>query len=69
MTSRPSTIERAYQLARTGEYASVSDLKKQLSRESYGDAEAQLYGPMIKSELQKLMKAAHAATHAPQHED
>jgi hypothetical protein len=35
LSGRPTTIERAYELAKAGSCASVFDLKKQLRKEGY----------------------------------
>ena len=67
-TYRVPTVERAYQLARTGEFANVAELRAKLKTESYGDADAQLAGPFIRRQLTKLCNAAaleHAAAPAP----
>ncbi len=56
MTSRPTTVERAFQLAQQGQGA--AEIKKRLSEEGYSDAAAQLSGPSIKSQLRKLCSEA-----------
>lgn len=57
-TYRVPTVERAYQLARTGEHTNVAELKAKLKSEGYGDADAQLAGPFIRRQLTKLCTEA-----------
>ena len=68
-TYRVPTVERAYQLARSGQFANVAELKARLKSESYGDADAQLAGPFIRRQLTKLCSEAvterRLATPAP----
>lgn len=54
MSGRPSTLERAFELARSGEYASASEIRRQLKAEGYQDADKQLYGQSIVSQLRKI---------------
>jgi hypothetical protein len=50
-----SAIERAFQLARTGEYRTIELIKKQLSREGYMQVELHLGGSLIKRQLREAM--------------
>ena len=61
MNDRPTTLERAYQLARTGDYTGASEIKAKLKSEGYGDAAAQLYGQTITNDLRRLSNEAKAA--------
>jgi hypothetical protein len=54
-----SVIERAFQLARTGGYASIDDLKKKLRAEGY--SVATITGPTLLRQLRELIKAARGA--------
>lgn len=55
MTSlRPTTLERAYQLAREGRCRTVSDIKQALSSEGYDRIQDALYGPKLSADLRKL---------------
>ena len=56
MGHESSAIERAFQLARTGQYASVEDLKKKLRAEGYSIAT--ITGPTLLKQLRELIKAA-----------
>ena len=55
MTSnRPTTLERAYQLAREGRCRTVSDIKQALASEGYDRIQDSLYGPTLASDLRRL---------------
>jgi hypothetical protein len=54
MTGRPTTLERAFELARSGEYVGVSDLRQALIAEGYTDVTAQLTGPSLVSQLRRI---------------
>jgi hypothetical protein len=65
MQLKPSTVERAYELARTGEYAGINEIRAQLKAEGYADYMSQLEGAWIKSMLRKLwLQATRDATGA-----
>lgn len=51
-------IERAFELARSGEYRSLDELKRRLAREGYEAVAAHLAGRMIKGQLTAMMNAA-----------
>jgi hypothetical protein len=51
-----SVIERAFQLARSGKYVSVEDLKKKLRAEGY--RVETITGPTLLRQLRELIKAA-----------
>jgi hypothetical protein len=55
-----SAIERAFQLARTGEYPTIELIKKQLSREGYAQVELHLGGLLIKRQLREAMPIVSA---------
>ncbi|RZJ29170.1 MAG: hypothetical protein EON85_07500 [Brevundimonas sp.] len=58
MTSyRPTTLERAYALAREGRCRTVSDIKQALSSEGYDRIQDSLYGPTLSADLRKLCQA------------
>ena len=58
-----TTLERAFQLARSGDYVSVADIKKQLISEGY--SVAQITGPTLAKQLAALIKAAQAQRPLP----
>lgn len=59
VAGEPSVIERAFQLARSGQYVSVEDLKKKLRAEGYSIAT--VTGPTLLRQLRQLIKAARGA--------
>ncbi|WP_312146054.1 hypothetical protein [Brevundimonas sp.] len=54
MTFRPTTLERAYQLAGSGTCRTVSDVKQALQGEGYDRIQDSLYGGTITAALRKL---------------
>jgi hypothetical protein len=57
-TDRPGIIERAYELARSGRYPTVSMVKKQIRAEGYPSVESYLQGATIHAALRDLCRAA-----------
>lgn len=53
MTFRPTTLERAYQLAESGACRTVSDVKQALQAEGYDRIQDSLYGGTITAALRK----------------
>ena len=51
-----TALERAFQLAKSGDYTSVSDIKKRLGAEGY--SVAQITGRVLSKQLDALIKAA-----------
>ena len=51
-------IERAFELARSGEYPWVKDLVPRLKREGYFSADVELDGRVIRDQLRTLIKLA-----------
>ena len=56
-----STVERAYQLARSGDCRTIDDIRRRLTGERYESVQAHLSGASIKRDLIALCKAAVAA--------
>jgi hypothetical protein len=56
MSSNP--IQRAYELARSGRFAYIAQIKAQLKREHYDGVEAHLSGRGFQLELRREMAAA-----------
>jgi hypothetical protein len=63
MTFRPTALERAFALARTGEYSGVSEIKAKLHSEGYSPS--QLEGPMLLRQIRELCLAARKDDDAP----
>lgn len=53
MTFRPTTIERAYQLAESGACRTVGDVKSALKTEGYDRIQDALYGGAVTAALRK----------------
>jgi len=61
MTFRPTTIERAYQLAESGTCRTVGDIKSRLQAEGHERVQDRLYGGSITSALRKLCTEHYVA--------
>ena len=61
MTFRPTTIERAYELARSGACRTVGDIKTRLQQEGHERVQDRLYGGSLTSALRKLCAAHYIA--------
>ena len=62
MNLRATTLERAFELARSGKYAGVSELRQQLKTEGYSPD--QLTGPTLLRQLRDLCIASAGAAGA-----
>ena len=51
---RPTTLERAYELARSGQCRTVGDIKARLQAEGHERVQDRLYGGSLTSALRKL---------------
>jgi hypothetical protein len=60
MTSRPTTLERAFTLARSGEYPGVSEIRTQLKAEGYSIH--QIEGPSLLRQLREICTKAKRET-------
>ncbi len=58
---RPTTIERAYELAQFGSCETLNDLRAQLKREHHESVEDHLSGPTIARQLRALFAQRRAA--------
>ena len=56
MDPNTTPLERAFQLARSGQHASVDAIRKQLHKEGYSTS--QLFGPALRKQLRELIDAA-----------
>ena len=59
-------IERAFQLARSGECHAIGDINLRLRREGYTQVDAHLGGKSIKAQLVKLMLESQTNADLPQ---
>ena len=53
-----NTVERAFDLARSGECASIDELQRRLNREGYSLAPSHLASPTLRKQLIALIKEA-----------
>jgi hypothetical protein len=65
MTQRIPTVQRAFELARTGHYASPVDIRRQLKTEGYHDGADQTSHPSIRKQLRELCNQARAQLQTP----
>jgi len=52
-----SALERAFQLARSGQMTAIGDIEKQLEREGY-DRTVVCGGPVLRGQMKKLIREA-----------
>jgi hypothetical protein len=57
-----STVERAFELARSGSCSTVDDIRRVLTAERYPSVQAHLAGPSIRRALLALCKATNTET-------
>ena len=55
MNNGQSTLERAFELARTGNCRTIDDIRRQLSREGFELVHAHISGGMITRQLREAM--------------
>ena len=53
-------LQRAFALARTGQYSRVKDLEKALAAEGYARSDLQLHSPSVRKQLRQLCREATA---------
>lgn len=58
MTPRVPLMERAFELARSGEVSDIVGIKTRLHAEGYSGIDAHLDGSQIRVDLRKIMAAA-----------
>jgi hypothetical protein len=58
---RPTTLERAYELAQGGGCRTVGEIKQALQSEGFERIQDSLYGPSLTSALRKLCQANYVA--------
>lgn len=51
------TIERAFELARSGQYRTVEEIQATLSKEGCESVAQHLQGPQIRHELRQMIKS------------
>lgn len=58
MTNKPTILERAYELARSGSTTDLQDISRKLKSEGFESVDAHLAGPSLRAELRKLTQSA-----------
>jgi hypothetical protein len=58
MPRSPTTLERAFELARSGKCSGVGDIREALKAERFMDVDAQLFGKSLQQQLRKLCEQA-----------
>jgi hypothetical protein len=56
MDYRATALERAFEMARSGKFATVADIKKQLNVEGF--SVAQVTGRILQKQLKELIRAS-----------
>lgn len=51
-------VARAFELARSGKYRELSDIERQLTRESYANVGMHLNAPLLRKQLRAAMVAS-----------
>ena len=62
--ARPTTVERAFELARLGAYESLPELAEMLKSERHEAVDAHLAGPSIRRDLRRSWQAGRSAAQA-----
>lgn len=60
MLPHVSALERAFQLARSGRYGCISEIKRRLTEEGYGAD--QVTGPILRQQLSNMMQIARGGS-------
>ena len=58
LENRPSVVERAFQIAKSGKVANIAALRAQLSEEGYGNASQALAGRSLANQLTRMITDA-----------
>jgi hypothetical protein len=59
---RLGTVERAFQLARSGRFSRLDDLRRALRHEGHESIEQHLSGPSIRRDLARLCREAQGVS-------
>ena len=58
MNGRPTTLQRAFELARSGVCHGMADIREKLKAERFMDVDQQLFGRSLQQQLKKLCDEA-----------
>jgi len=61
LMNQPPLIERAFELARSGTFQSVSDIEAALTADGYASVQSHLAGPALRRDLRQLCLEARRA--------
>ena len=61
MSDRPSVIERAFQVAKSGKVSNIEQLRKQLMQEGYSNADS-LRGRSLLQQISRMIVEAKAVS-------
>lgn len=61
MNFTQTTLERAFELARSGEFSTPAEIRQRLKQERFDSVEAHLQGPSITRQLRLLCDKARQA--------
>jgi hypothetical protein len=61
MEERPGVIERAFQIAKSGDVANMAELRKKLAAEGYTNNASVLIGRSVVSQLSRMISEARIA--------
>lgn len=64
--SGPTTLERAFALARSGECLNVEDIRRRLRSEHHDSVDAHLSGPSVRKQLLELCNQARTRDEPPE---
>jgi len=65
MEERPGVVQRAFQIAKSGDVANMSALRKQLTAEGYANNAQSLAGRSISNQLSRMIVGARMNVTAP----
>ena len=65
METRPPLIQRAFQLARSGDYDGIKVLRHALTKEGYEGVESRIAGRSLVNQLRRLYREARKASLSP----
>ena len=63
--TQQTTIERAFEIARSGKCASVNEIRQQLRAERFDQVDAYLAGPQLSRQLRDLCQQARRTDESP----
>ncbi len=62
LSGRRSLVERAFELANSGDCPSLTAVKRRLSKEGYSDVHASLDGRLLRTQITEACRKSRAST-------